>query len=43
MPYVIAPDGYTLAVMNDNQQFVEPDDGTIPATGDYVLYLIPEN
>ena len=36
-------DGYTLAVMNDNQQFVEPDDGTIPATGDYVLYLIPEN
>lgn len=43
LPYVIAPDGYTLAVMNDNQQFVEPDDGTIPATGDYVLYLIPEN
>lgn len=43
MPYVIAPAGFTLAVMNDNQQFVEPDDGTIPATGDYTLYLIPEN
>ena len=41
LPYVLAPDGYVVTVMK-NEQFVEPDEGDIPATGDMPLYLIPE-
>lgn len=41
LPYVIAPGGYVITVMK-NDQFVEPDEGDIPATGDLTLYLIPE-
>ena len=42
LPYLIAPDGYTVAVMNSDGQYVDPDYDAMSLTDDVTMYLISE-
>ncbi len=42
LPYLIAPDGYTAAVMNGDGQYVDPDYDAMSLTDDVTMYLIAE-